>query len=343
MSITTVTGEINKAELGITLPHEHLLIDLRNLVSKPEKKDNPLFYQKLNIKNRYAVYSDPYAVLDNAVISDFSVALYEVQSFIKSKGKSIVDVTLKDIGRNPALLKKLSVKSGVNIIMGCGYYVGSSFDETISNKTEKNITEEILNDIYEGAQGTDIKAGVIGEIGTSEIITPDEWKVVKAAGNAAKISGKGIHIHTSLWGTNGLKISQLLKKIYVKPEKIAINHIDVDIKEDYILKLLDEGVFIEFDNFGKEFYMPARETGLIKGKFAYDFERAKFIKKLIEKGYEKQLLITNDICLKSMLVSYGGNGYGHIINNIIPMLKDIGVNERSIQQIIIDNPANFLD
>lgn len=63
---------------------------------------------------------------------------------------------------------------------------------------------------------------------------------------------------------------------------------------------MDAGAYIEFDNCGKEYFMPRRDTGLIRGRFAYDYERAQLIAALVERGYKDRILLSNDICLKSM-------------------------------------------
>lgn len=77
-------------------------------------------------------------------------------------------------------------------------------------------------------------------------------------------------------------------------------------------------------------------------RFAYDLERARLLVKLVEKGYLKQILITNDICLKSMLCAYGGNGYGHILRTVKDMLLDYGLSEKQFKTLIEDNVAEFL-
>ena len=129
----------------------------------------------------------------------------------------------------------------------------------------------------------------------------------------------------------------------VKPEKICIDHIDVCLRPDYLYRLLDKGVYVEYDNFGKEFFIPKRETGVLRGRFAYDYERCLSIKDLAEKGYINRILVSTDICLKSMLYNYGGNGFAHVPQNITVMLKDVGLTEEQVKTLTADNPAEFFD
>lgn len=341
MAIQTVTGEIDERELGVTLAHDHVLINLQPVVDEP-KTNKDVFYQKLTLSNRYLVYNDPYTLYDNALVDEVDVAIKELKLYKQAGGNSIVDVTLDEIGRDPLKLKYISQQSGVNIVMGCGHYINAALSEKVHNATTEELAEEMISDITVGVRGTGIKTGVIGEIGTSADITPTERKVLVAAGIASAETNKAVQVHTALFRENGFEVVDILKKQNVKPSKISINHVDVKLREDYLLKLLDLGVYVEFDNFGKEFYISPRGGGLLTERFAYDLERAQLLVKLIDKGYLKQLLITNDICLKSMLCEYGGNGYGHILKTVKDMLFDCGLTEQQFQTLVVDNVAEFL-
>ena len=70
-----------------------------------------------------------------------------------------------------------------------------------------------------------------------------------------------------------------------------------------------QGVWIELDNFGKEFDIdPLDKEAYAGGIFITDRERVVLLRRLVESGYAGSLLLTNDICLKQMLHAYGGNG-----------------------------------
>ena len=342
MPITTVLGNVEKCGAGCILPHEHLLIDLRKLVDRPADENGAHFFESLGMSNRWRVYNDPYALLDNAVIEEEDTALKELLLFKQAGGDTVADVTLDDIGRNPSALARLSRASGVNIVMGCGHYIAGAHPEKITSLSEKELAAEMIADLTEGVNGTGIKAGVIGEIGTSASISAEEYKVLKAAGIACLETGKSVHVHTSLYERNGLLVARTLLEMGVRSDRICIDHIDVQPNREYIVRLLDMGVYVEFDNFGKEFYVPRGNPGLLKDRFVYDLERAELIASLAEKGYLKQILISNDICLKSMLCEYGGNGYGHILRTVKSMLCDCGLSPLQYETIVKDNAAEFL-
>ncbi|MDR1093360.1 MAG: hypothetical protein LBL66_04350 [Clostridiales bacterium] len=342
MAIQTVTGPIKKEEIGAALPHEHLLIDLRALAAG-RQKETPSFYDKVGLENRYKVFVDPYALSDNAVMDSEETALKELVALRGDGCETVTDVTTDEIGRNPAALKRLSEASGVKIVMGCGFYVGAAHTDAFKSMTVKEAAARIAEDLNVGAGGTGIRAGVIGEIGTGATVTESEWKAVDAAAEASLAAGRSIHVHTSLYERNGLAVADRLIGRGVNPARVCIDHVDVDLRRDYLLKLLDKGVYIEFDNFGKEFYIPKRGDGVLRGRFAYDLERVKTIGALVRRGFIRQILITNDICLKSMLQSYGGNGYGHIFRNVAPMLLGEGLSAEQVDVLTRGNPADFLD
>lgn len=340
----TVTGKVRADSLGLVLPHEHAFIDLRDLVPAPKMISGKVLAQeKVSLTNLGQLHRNPYAVLDNAVLDDEKIMEEELLAFKKAGGKTFVDLTLRDIGRDPQLLARLSRATDINIIAGCGYYIKASHPPDMDDKTVDDITEEILREINVGIDGTNIKAGVIGEIGTSEIIYPNERKALIAAAAAQVESGLGIHIHTDLWATNGYEVVKILTEQGAAREKICINHIDVDLKLNYMKDLLHQGVYIEFDNFGKEFYADRRHHSVLKGLFARDIDRVKAIKALIADGFLSQILVSNDVCLKTCLHRYGGWGYDHMLTNIIPMMEDEGISPEQINILMCDNPAAFLD
>jgi phosphotriesterase-related protein len=344
MSVMTVTGKVNADSLGWVLPHEHAFIDLRALVPAPHTVSAKVLGQEnVSLANSGALRRNPYAVLDNAVLDDEAVIREELLEFKQAGGTTLVDLTLREIGRDPVLLARLSRALDIRIVAGCGYYIKATHPPDMDERTVESIAEEMLSDIRHGIDGTSIKAGVIGEIGTSEIIYPNERKTLIAAAAVQKETGLGLHVHTDLWARNGSEAVRILEGHGADPGKICINHIDVDIRLDYLKELLDQGVYIEFDNFGKEFYADRRHRSVLRGLFARDIDRVRAIKAMIDGGYGSRLLVSNDVCLKTCLHRYGGWGYDHVITNIVPMMEDEGITPEQIRMLFCDNPAAFLD
>lgn len=333
--ITTVLGEIAENELGVTSSHEHIFIDMRHCVDVTGNEP-ACFYDKMRMDNRAEVWADPYAILDNALLENVDDAVEEMLYFKKWGGQTIVDCTLDEIGRDPLALKEVALRSGVNIVLGCGHYYHKAHAPYVKDASVEDLANELRKDILQGIGNTDIKAGLIGEIGTSAIMSEDEKKTLKAAGIVGAETNKAVHVHTDLYTENGFEVVDILTAEGMNPDKICIDHVDVWLRPDYIRKLLDKGVYVEFDNFGKEFYVSQSR------RFAYDLERIQLLKTLIGEGYEKQLLVCNDICLKTMWKTYGGTGYAHILRTVKDMAVQNGISEKTYQSILTENVKNFL-
>jgi phosphotriesterase-related protein len=344
MAIMTVRGPIDASELGVTLAHEHLFIDLRNQFTPFENPERQLLSQQpVAMDNLGVLRRSPYALLDNLVLDDVALAVEEANRFGVLGGKSIVDCTCHGIHRDIHKLNAVAEETGLHVIAGCGYYTHDTHPEAMEEWTAQQIADEMVRDLTVGIDGTGRCAGIIGEIGTSEPIHPREHKNLLAAALAYQQVNAAVFVHTYPWGKAGLEATDVLVKNGVAPEKIVICHIDVEFDVDYIRELLKLGVFVEFDNFGKEFYIDVVDRGFAGGVFARDIERIQVIKTLVEEGYERQILITNDICLKSMLHHYGGWGYDHILRYIVPMMADEGLPTALADVFLVENPRRLLD
>lgn len=340
MSVMTVKGAVSANDLGITLSHEHLLINLVN----QSASGNDLSSRKVTQSDLPLLLRNPYLMEDNLCLDSMADAINEAHEFKKAGGCTIVDCTLRDIGRDPEKLLQISDATGLNIVMGCGYYTYDTHSVELKDWPCEKIRDEMLSDLLDGVDDSKIKAGVIGEIGTSREIHPDEFKVLKASAMASIETGAAIQVHTYPWADNGIEAADFLLKNKVNPKKIVICHADVALKKDYIFKILERGVFVQFDNFGKEFKPDLPSASFAGGGFASDIERVKFIKYLLEKGFEKQILITNDICLKCLLKKYGGKGYSHIVDNIVCLLQDEGIPRgKIINDLLIKNPIRMFE
>ena len=333
--IETVLGPIREDRLGITSAHEHLFIDMRHCVDI-QGNESALFYEKVRLDNRGEVSANPYAILDNALLEGTEDVIREVEAFRAWGGQTIVDCTLDEIGRDPLALREVSQRTGVNIIVGCGHYYQKVHCASVRDASVDDLANELRKDLLIGIGDTDIKAGLIGEIGTSAVVSEDERKVLTAAGIVGAETGKAVHVHTDLYTENGIGILNILMAEGMKAEKICIDHVDVWLRPDYIRSLLDRGVYVEFDNFGKEFYISRQR------RFAYDLERILLLKSLIDEGYQKQILICNDICLKTMWRKYGGQGYSHILRTVKDMALEYGIGADSYRSLLTENVKAFL-
>ena len=333
--IVTVCGTLDADDCGMILSHEHMFIDLRNQ-ALPDAKE-----YRISNQDRTELLQNPYCLKDNLVLDDINLASEEAELLIQNGCRTVVDCTPDDIGRNPLLLKLLSEKTGLNIVMGCGWYTEDTHSHDFAVKSVDLLATELISEIRNGVGNTGIRPGVIGEIGTSKEISSAEWKAIEASAIAQKETGLALQIHIYPWSDNGMAVVQRLTDLNVDPERIVICHSDVSPDWRYIRNLLDSGVYVQLDNFGKEF--TPGEGNFSAGNFATDEERAELAAKIIQEGFGDQLLLTNDICLKCMTSRYGGDGYSHIFQNIIPMISVNGVSLEYLQKTIMQqNPLRML-
>ncbi|MBR5504948.1 MAG: hypothetical protein IKV73_01375, partial [Clostridia bacterium] len=191
--ITTVLGEVKKETVGHILPHEHVVTDMRRFL---QPTGDPEFYEPLSLSNHGLVRLNPYAVLDNAHIDNEEDTIYELKKFKEAGGDMFVDLGTGK-GRRPESLKRIAEATGVKIVVGCGKYLGGTREDMA--KTEEQLYEDIITDLNVGIYGSDVRSGVIGEIGTGDLMNDFQKRSLRAAARAQKDTGAGLQIHASLW------------------------------------------------------------------------------------------------------------------------------------------------
>jgi phosphotriesterase-related protein len=336
-TVMTVTGPVPVGQLGITLVHEHIMVDGSVWFVEPDEsarhlRDIPVdksLYEQLRI--------NPYANKDNVSMLEEGVAIDELKIFRNLGGGTAVDVSCRGIGPFPEKLKRVSEGSGVNIIMGTGYYYETSHPPEVKAMTISQLADQMVEDITVGVNGTGIKAGIIGEVGVSWDFTDDEIKCLRAAVQASLQTKVPLTIHQPSFYRMADRVVDIVGEEGGDFSHTIIDHMCASGKDlDYQLSVLESGVFIEYDLIGSDLYYPSLGTGQ-----PTDDENAFHLKRLIDAGYVEQLLLSHDIFIKICLKAYGGRGYGHILKNFVPMLKEIGVTDQQIHTMLVDNPQRL--
>ena len=337
IKINTVTGSINEEQLGITLMHEHILNDASRLWNKPDEASRMnIAEQKISMDMLYELKYDPYMNKDNLVLDDIDDAVYEVEKFKAFGGNTIIDAGNRYMGRKPYGLREISNRSGLNIIMSTGYHLADTYPADFPLKSVDDIASEIISEIESGVNNTGIKAGIIGEIGVSAEISPDEIKSLKGSCIAQLETQVPLTIHTDGWSRNHHEILEIVVSEGVNLNTVILEHMNPCCYEpDFLISLLEHGVYLEFDMIGMDMYYPG------VGQSPADEQVALCILKLIEKGFSKRLLLSHDTFLKMMLTKYGGPGYAHIPRAFVPRLKRLGVGDDDIMQMLACNPKQI--
>ena len=288
----------NITTLGKTLAHEHLTINLSFNKS------------------------------DDSNLND-DLAMSEDLQDLKAAGvDTIIDVTNKGMGRNIERMQKLSMQSGVNVIASTGYYKTPYLPLEVEQLSVEQLCSIMELEITEGIDGTEIKAALIGEIGTSDQMTDLEKKVFEAAALAHLRTGAPIYTHTTL-GKLGIEQIEFLINNGVNPTKVVIGHLDLNPDMEYYRRVADYGCYMGFDTVGKISYQP-------------DEIRAKNIAALLKLGFGSRILLSLDITRKSHLKHYGGYGHVYLFERFIPMLYEQGLTSQDVDRLLIDNPSTWL-
>ena len=343
--IQTVLGLIEPDELGVTLTHEHALIDLSCYFVMPEEAserwyiDKPLTMEILGgIHNRWAHNKDLQLLIDEKEQTE------EIYKYYLAGGNSFVDTTSIGIGRDPLALARMSRATGLNIIMGASHYVPVSYPDDMDERSEQQITDQIIGDVTVGVKDTGIKSGIIGEVGNFWPTNETSRRILRASAHASVETGAAILIHPGFHPDALLHHINDLIEAGAEPSRIIMGHLDA-FEMEVVKQVAETGVNLEYDTFGyEETGEGAVESLPIDATHTTptDVQRMQKIEQLIEWGYESQIVIAQDICFKHWATKYGGKGYAHILENIVPRMRKRGFSNENIDNILIENPKRIL-
>ena len=304
--IQTVLGLIDPQDLGLTMTHEHLLIDFSVMFNPtPDVTTQRMAHAPVSMENLGWIRQYCYSNLDNLLVLDEDTAIEEATLYQRHGGGAIVDATTIGIGRDPLALARISRGAGVHVVMGAGYYVDAAQPNQINQKDENDIFQEITKDIQIGVGNTGIKAGIIGEIGCTWPLMPNEIKVLKASARAQLETGASILIHPGRDEKAPIEILSILADSGADLSRVIMGHLDRTVSSiDILEELADTGCVLEWDLFGNEvsFYQPSDFD------MPSDAERLNFIRQMIDIGLGESIVISHDISTKHRLVRYGGHG-----------------------------------
>ena len=300
--IQTVNGKISPEELGITMCHEHLALDL-----SPVRGDK------------------------DSDFDDTELILDEIRKMQAYGVKSVVEVTCNDMGRDVEKLRMYSKACGIHIIAATGFYLEEYHSDAVREASPEELSEIFCKDILEGIDGTDIKAGVIGEVASGNpSMGPSERNVLIAAALAGKQTGLAVTTHCQL-GRLAMEQARLFEKYGMDPAKIVLGHLDLANDRTYYEEVLKTGVNIGFDTIGKTAYLS-------------DEVRADNLMWLLERGWEERIVLSQDISRKSYLSSRGKySGYMTVMKDFVQLLKEWGIQPGTLNKLLIDNPARIFD
>ena len=337
--VQTVLGPVAPSELGPTMTHEHLLIDFLCMFNPPpEASVRARGYEPVTLENLGWVRYNCFSNRDNLMLMDEETAIAEAALYKRVGGGTIVDATTIGIGRDPLALARIARASNLNVVMGAGYYVDAVHPEGMDALAESDIAAQIVSEIQQGVGDTGIKAGIIGEIGCTWPLTANERKVLRAAATSQRETGAAILIHPGRDETAPREILDVLAEAGADVGRVIMGHLDRTVtKFETLMDLANGGCYLEWDLFGNETsYYPLSDIAMPS-----DAQRIDFIAKMVAEGFGERVVIAHDVCQKHRLVRYGGHGYGHIVENIVPRMRR-RLSAEEVDAIVVANPARIL-
>jgi phosphotriesterase-related protein len=299
-NVETVLGPVPADQLGFILPHEHLLVDTYDVRRSAE-----------------------------GVLLELSTMSDEVADYKAAGGNTIVDQTIYGLHPDPNGLAEISKATGVHIIAGTGFYHQQYYPEWLDDWSVTQIADRMLGHIVDGFPGTNIKAGIMGELGTHHRgVKANERKVLEAAAKVQAETKRPIGTH-ALFTEVGIEQLNILEEAGADLDITLIGHCDTNRDIEYSRKLLKRGVWIGYDAVGQ----------LDKQR---DELRAQTIATLISEGYLEKILISTDIAARARLKIHGNEGYKFLITKFLPLLRSAGVTDDQINTLTRKNPQRFL-
>lgn len=367
--VMTVLGEIDSCELGFVDMHTHLNMKLPDgvnydFMSGAIFNDTIVDNRTLNKIQQRQMMEDIYDlrkgywvfVKDNFCLQDYELLKEEIQLYKNAGGKTIVEPSPCGMRGDVRIIKKLAEEVGINVLVSTGCYGDGLWPKEFVEKNEEELMNIMFDEIYNGIDGTDIKAGQV-KVALNRF-TELELKALRAGARVARDTGLCFSVHTG--GTNlnpeyTLKMAQIIKEEGHNLEKTVFLHMDQTVTQhdlityiknheqasklilDPLRRLLDTGATLSFDCIGthesKEMYDVV---------WSNDYERMAGLYKLLTEGYSKQLVVATDVWQKMYYRKFGGAGYCRVLDFVVPMLKKCGVGAGQIKDITCDNAARLL-
>ena len=246
------------------------------------------------------------------IMHDVDLMTAEVNKAKEAGVACIVDAGHPDTGRDINFIRQVSMKSGLPIVAGGGFYTQPWYPKEISTMSEEQIVKELIK------QGDEDTLGAFGEIGSWDEITADERKVFRAVGKAHVATNIPIFTHTGIPGKSALEQLDILEDAGVKPEHVVIGHMGnlVDSNVYVHKQICRRGAFVGFDRQGGN----------------GDAQQVPMVMALIEAGFAGNLMFSAD----------ASSGYAKTLTVFLPKLKAAGASDEELHRIMVDNPRRFL-
>jgi phosphotriesterase-related protein len=316
-TVQTMRGPVDSAQLGVTLMHEHIFI------TSPEI-----------LMNYPEFWGDEDAHVEDAV--------RRLNELYDGGVQSVVDLTVIGLGRYIPRIEKLAHRTKLNIIVATGLYTYNDIPfffhyrgpGTIGGGPEV-MAEMFVKDIEEGIAGTKVKAGILKCATDLPGLTPGVERSLRATAQAHLRTGVSISTHTHARSHRGLDQQKVFREEGVDLSRVVIGHCGDTTEISYLEELIANGSYIGMDRFGIDTILGFEE-------------RVNTVVEMCKRGHAGKMVLSQDASCFSDWFEPGMPqkllpkwNYLHIHRDVIPALKERGVTDAQIHQMMVDNPRNF--
>ena len=340
--VRTVCGEIASSDLGLSLVHEHIVTDVRQvraasgLITNWEGPSGERAFGPVLAEEASSLRHDPYSVLENCQLDELGVAVSELGAAIAQGVRTVVEPTPEGIGRFPEALRAVSMRTGLQVIMGCGFYVEGAHPAGLARLSVDDIARHIVDDVQRGVGPDHVRAGVIGEIGV-ESFGEGERRVLAAATRAYCEVGVPLYVHLPAWERIGHAVLDAVESEGGVLGGVVLCHMSPSGPDEaYQDELFARGAWLGYDMLGMEGF--SYGEGLDCPSEEQD---ARAVLSVLARGRGGQLLLGSDVFLKCMLKRYGGNGYDYVVGPFSSRLVDLGATKESVEELLVGNPERL--
>lgn len=336
-AVRTVLGEVDSTDLGLVLPHEHLVNDNGAAFREAaEPEVAALLDAPVSAELAWLLHDHPYESADNCRLDAPAAMADDLAGFAAIGGRTVLDLTPPGIGRDPGRLVQLSQDTGVQVVMGSGWYLEPTHPPHLTTASVDDLVAELTSEFQ---PVRDLRPGVIGEIGISPAFTGRERKALRAAALVQREVRVPLFVHLPGWLRRAHEVLDVvLDEEGVDPAAVVLCHMDPSgADQDYQRSVADRGVRLEFDMIGMPFYFAG------EGQSPAPAQTATAVVGLVRAGFAGQLLLSHDLFLKAMLTRFGGNGLAYVPLIFADRLRRAGLDDAVVRSLMIDNPRALFD
>jgi phosphotriesterase-related protein len=315
--VPTATGLVDSAALGRTLMHEHVFVLTPDVQVNHDEWDEE-------------------AAVATAVakLSELAAVGYD----------TIVDPTVIGLGRYVPRIVRVAAQVDLTIIVATGVYTYDTVPFYFQHRgpgllpdLPDPMVDMFVRDLTIGIPGTrGVRAGLLKCAIDHFGMTRDVERILRAVARAHQATGAPITVHTHPASKTGLEVHRVLSEEGVEPSRVVLGHSGDTDDVAHLVELADLGYLLGMDRFGVDAIAPTEQ-------------RVRVVAELASRGYADRMVLSQDAsCYFDWLdPAFAGAmpnwHYLHIENDVLPALRELGVTEAQIDQMLVDNPRRYFE